>query len=262
MTNKKYELTDQSIELLGVTLRRIRALRDFGNVKKGELGGYVQSEDNLSHAGDAWVYDNAMVFDKARVIENAKVRHNAKVSDEAIISKKAIVEHDAHVYGRAILTDYALVASYAKVGGRAIIKDRAIVLGYAMVYGKAFIGGKSSIGGHYEVFENAEILIDPSALFLRNEAHIRGDARISSITDIVTIAPLGSQGYILTAYRSIKRRGIEVSIWGDLYTLKEFELYISHMRCTDTEIGQYRATIEFLKQFFSVNEGSKNHGRT
>ena len=107
MTNKKYELTDKSIEWSGVTLRRIRALRDFGNVKKGELGGYVQSEDNLSHAGNAWVYDNAMVF------------------DEAIISKKAIVEHDAHVYGKAILTDYALVASYAKVGGRAIIKDRA-----------------------------------------------------------------------------------------------------------------------------------------
>lgn len=45
----------------GRTLYRIKALRDFGDVEKGDLGGYIGSENNLSHCGNAWVYGNAEV---------------------------------------------------------------------------------------------------------------------------------------------------------------------------------------------------------
>ena len=56
---KKYELTDETIEVYGTALHRIKALKDFGNVKKGELGGYVESEHNLSQEGNCWVCGNA-----------------------------------------------------------------------------------------------------------------------------------------------------------------------------------------------------------
>lgn len=53
---KKYEiLYDQSIEINGRKLYRIRALCDFGAVKAGDIGGYVESESNLIHEGNAWV---------------------------------------------------------------------------------------------------------------------------------------------------------------------------------------------------------------
>jgi hypothetical protein len=39
---KKYELTKESIDLDGLTLYRIRALKDFGNVKRGDLGKYAR----------------------------------------------------------------------------------------------------------------------------------------------------------------------------------------------------------------------------
>lgn len=42
---------------------RIRALRDFSNVKAGDVGGFVTSEKNLSHKGDCWVSGNARVTD-------------------------------------------------------------------------------------------------------------------------------------------------------------------------------------------------------
>ena len=59
---KKFELDLSSkITILGVELFRIKALISFGNVEKGELGGYVEKEDNLSHYGNAWVYGNAEV---------------------------------------------------------------------------------------------------------------------------------------------------------------------------------------------------------
>lgn len=62
---------------------RIKALRDFANVKIGDLGGFLQSETNLSHDGNAWIYDNAMVYDKARVYDNAKIFNDANVHGSA-----------------------------------------------------------------------------------------------------------------------------------------------------------------------------------
>lgn len=59
---KKYELTEETFTVFGKTLYRIRAVRDFGSVKTGEFGGYIEKEENLSHFGDAWVYGNAEVF--------------------------------------------------------------------------------------------------------------------------------------------------------------------------------------------------------
>ncbi|WP_375607463.1 MULTISPECIES: hypothetical protein [unclassified Bartonella] len=65
---KKYELTDEKAEFKGVTLHRIRALRDFGKVKKGDLGGFIEKEKNLGHDGNCWVYDDAKVLERATII--------------------------------------------------------------------------------------------------------------------------------------------------------------------------------------------------
>lgn len=56
---KKFELTSEFVTFLGKKLFRIKALISFGNVKEGELGGYVEKEENLDQSGDAWVYGNA-----------------------------------------------------------------------------------------------------------------------------------------------------------------------------------------------------------
>ena len=76
---KKYELTEETFTVFGKTLYRIRAVRDFGSVKTGEFGGYIEKEENLSHFGDAWVYGNAKVYGDARVSGNARVYGNAEV---------------------------------------------------------------------------------------------------------------------------------------------------------------------------------------
>ena len=77
--NKKYELTDETQEWNGRTLHRIRALADFGDVKAGELGGWIEKEENLSHNGNAWVYGDAWVCGDARVCGDAQVWGNAEI---------------------------------------------------------------------------------------------------------------------------------------------------------------------------------------
>ena len=74
---KKFELTTDFITVFGIKLFRIKSLISFGNVKEGELGGYVEKEENLSHEGNAWVYGNARVYGDAMVSGNARVYGDA-----------------------------------------------------------------------------------------------------------------------------------------------------------------------------------------
>ena len=83
---KKYRLlVDETITVSGRTLYRIEALKDFASVKKGNKGGYIESEDNLSHVGNCWVFDNALVYDNSLVRDNALVCDNTRVLGNARI---------------------------------------------------------------------------------------------------------------------------------------------------------------------------------
>ena len=59
----KYILTDVSVDVMGKKLFQIKAIRSFGNVKEGDIGGYIESEKNLAQiSGDAWIYGDARIF--------------------------------------------------------------------------------------------------------------------------------------------------------------------------------------------------------
>lgn len=89
---KKFELTTEFItNFLGIKLFRIKALVKFGDVKKGELGGFVEKEENLEHYGNAWVYGGAKVYEKAWLYGNAKVYGNALVHGDEEVSGNAEV---------------------------------------------------------------------------------------------------------------------------------------------------------------------------
>ena len=70
---KKFELTAEFVtNIFGKKLFRIKALMAFGDVEEGELGGYLEKEENLDHDGDAWVSGNAQVYGNARVSGDAE----------------------------------------------------------------------------------------------------------------------------------------------------------------------------------------------
>lgn len=58
---KKFELTSEFVTFLGKKLFRIKALVSFGDVEEGELGGFVEKEENLDQSGDAWVSGDAHI---------------------------------------------------------------------------------------------------------------------------------------------------------------------------------------------------------
>ena len=63
----KYKLSEETLEIDSHVLHRIIALRDFGEVKKGDIGGWIEGQENLSHDDDCWVYGDAKVYGKADV---------------------------------------------------------------------------------------------------------------------------------------------------------------------------------------------------
>ena len=87
---KKFELTAEFVKnVFGKKMFRIKALVAFGDVEKGELGGFIEKENNLSHSGDAWVYGDAQVSGDAWVSGNAQVSGNAWVSGNALVYDNA-----------------------------------------------------------------------------------------------------------------------------------------------------------------------------
>ena len=130
---------------------RIIALKDFLNIKKGDRGGLIDNEDNLSQEGDCWIYLTAKVSGDARVYDNAKVWRFAKVSG------------NAKVYGDARVYDYAMISDCACVSGKAMISDGVEVYGDAVISGNAFVCKKA------RVYENAKVY---------GEAQVYGDVEV------------------------------------------------------------------------------------
>ena len=73
MKNDKFELTKETKYWFGTTLYRIKALKAFGSVEKGELGGFIEKEANIESAGNAWVFGHAQVSGNAFVYGKLKL---------------------------------------------------------------------------------------------------------------------------------------------------------------------------------------------
>ena len=187
---KKYELTSETKDVDGHVLHRIRALRDFGDFRKGTLGGWIESERNLSQTGDAWVGDNAEVYGNALVYGNAWVYDNAKVSDNAEVYGNAWVYDNAKVY------DDAEVYDDACVGGNAEVSGDAWVFGNAEVSGTAWVCGNAEVCGVAEVYGTA---------WVSGNAKVCGDAHIGTNADYAVYKNTWSSGRWFTYTRSNKK---------------------------------------------------------
>lgn len=174
---RKYILTGE-IKKLGLhILHRIKAVKDFGDIHEGDLGGWIEYEYNLSQFGNCWIYDDAMVFDEAKIFGDAKIHDKVVIHEWAIVSQKAAVTDNATVSGHAIITGEALVSDEAKV------------------YGRAYVSGNAFINEKVWIFDNAWVYGHANVC---NNAIICGDAKIESDEDYVVFKNTWSSGRYFT----------------------------------------------------------------
>lgn len=212
MCERKYELTDETKTLSdGTVLHRIRAVRDFGSkeltkIHTGDLGGWVDGEDRLSHEGNAWIYDDAQAYGDSQVLGDAHVFGNAKVYDHARVygcakvggtacvyerSKvcgRSSVNGNAHVYGVAVVSGDAFVCGSARIYKSAYINGNVIVRGSARVYGKVWVFGYAQIYGDAEIYGDARVY---ESAQVYNHAQVHGDVRLCGAAIICGDAQVG-----------------------------------------------------------------------
>ena len=153
--NKKYEITDIAHPVYP-ELHRIRALRQVReDVPAGELGGFVQSEANLSQGNDeAWLYDDSVSRDEACVCDDARLYEQAMAQDLALARGSVIMYGNAIACDNAIVTggricNGALVCGNARVRENTVTHIAPVVAGHCVVMGdlagKVVVSGSGSI---------------------------------------------------------------------------------------------------------------------
>lgn len=247
-TNKprKYELTDDTIKNVGHTLHRIKALVDINDtVKAGTIGGWIESEKNLSHTGSCWVYDDAKVLEDASIHNDAKVRGNAKVFGRAEVRDDADVYDNAVVCDSAKVDDNARVCGNAWIAGNAWVYDNAVVRGctsvrdHVLVYGDAVVSGKAWIHEMARIFGDCNV---SGCATVRSKAVV-ADGEILNTRDIITVGPIGSRADYVT-YNKVSGTVCVGCFQG---TLDEFEKAVK-AKHGDNEHGKdYAHFIAYIK---------------
>lgn len=159
---KKYQLTTNTYQIGSHILYQIQALIDIPkyNVKKGDLGGYIESEENLSHEKNSWVSQYAKVYQNARVYGNAFVS-SAEISGNVQIFENAKIYSELGIFGNG----GGLFDGNAKIYGNARIKTDGIVY----------------VGDDVELFGNTDIT---NKFYLGSDIHFSGKAKIGGNSKI------------------------------------------------------------------------------
>ena len=208
--NKKFKvLVRNTQKVINTTLHRIKALKDFTladgtEIKKGDLGGWVESENNLSQFGNSWI------LGEARVFENAVVRNDAIVRGMATVCGNAQILHNARVFGNAWVHGDSTVSECSKIHGHSLIEggricghaniydyasvmDGAVVYGWAQVFGHAFISNGATVCDTVSISGYTPIT---------DEIIVSGDAKIESQYDVIWFKNIWSSGRTFTYTRS------------------------------------------------------------
>ena len=197
-----YKLTNNStVNSLGFTVYQIVATIDSMFAKKGELGGWVESEyvrgGELRIQGNAWIDGNAQLFSNAKIMDNVFISGNSRILDNVIISGNVQVLGSL-LYGdikvsdnvevvNSEIHDTAKIYGNAKILNQSEISGNAQVFDFAEVHGKTHIGGDAKIFGKAKVYD-ASVVSGKAQVFgfaeVYGKTHIYGNAKLSGNTKV------------------------------------------------------------------------------
>ena len=173
---KKYELIKETETCSRRRIMyRIRALKDFSDIKAGDVGGWVCSEDNLSQEGDCWIYDNAKCLDNSRVYDNAMMFDNAimfghsAMYDNAVMLNNSIMYDNSKMFNKAKMFDKSIMCNNAEMCGNATMYDSSVMYDNskmfnnskmydeARMYNNAVMFNDSKMFGNSKMYNNAKM---------------------------------------------------------------------------------------------------------
>ena len=131
-----------------------------------EKGGFIESEENLSHEGNCWVGGNAIVYGSSRVsddaivdeetmVEDSKINGYAYIHENAVVLDGSIIDGNAEIYGNAII-QCSIISNYARIYGNTKV-DTSNIFDYAEIFGTATVSD-STITGYTKIYSDANVI--------------------------------------------------------------------------------------------------------
>lgn len=177
MEQKKYKLTEETMRFNDVMLHRIKALKDFGDVEAGELGGWVEAERNLSQKGNCWITTDAKAYANAKICDNAVLSWNAiacentSICDNALISD-AVIRGFTYLCGNVEVSGKSVIGGYARLHGNVIVIGAKVidaeVYGNVIIYDGAYVHGRIKIDGNAYISNGAEVCKTDDYIVFKN----------------------------------------------------------------------------------------------
>ena len=245
---KKYEIIKgDHINYDGHTLYRIRALKDFTaiiscGVSKYELGGYIESEDNLSQEDNSWVYYPAKVYGNSSINGSVEIESGAVIKDTTIEGIDIRISDAAKITDSSIKSNntiiYNATISHARIVGNIIRICDGPIIQYCVINGIYIYITENAIVKHTSIFSHY---------------HIAKNALVKSENDILIIGPIGCRGGMTTFYNT--KHGIYVCCGCFNGSINNFIMAVKKTHKDDEFYREtYLAAARFVKEYFKQSK--------
>lgn len=247
-------ISDGEMSIVEIKLYRIQALKTFTKpggynpvVHVGELGGYVESEVNLSQEGTCWL------FDRARVKDGGKVLDDAIVYDKCLVSKNSIVRGGSVVGGHCFITNQSVIID-SRLEGNVIVNGHSTVHSGAYLYGEIGVD-QSDVGNLVNLIGRISVKKSRITAPIELSGDYELNFDVSDNNDIVgyvinlrtdrSVSPIYSHCYLTASTKE------------DIWSERNFkgtgeELIESFSRIDPERIGYYCNLVEFHKKQYNL----------
>ena len=146
--DKKYEITSEAHPAFP-RCHRIRALRDIPEigVKKGDLGGFVESEENLSQTGNCWIFDSAIAMDNAWVMDNAQMHGHSQMFGNSKMFESSRMWDNSQMFDDSQMWGSSRMSGNSKMFDNAKMWDDSQMFGSSRISGDSKMFGNSKLTG-------------------------------------------------------------------------------------------------------------------
>jgi carbonic anhydrase/acetyltransferase-like protein (isoleucine patch superfamily) len=215
-TASKYRLTKETRQTEdGTTLYRIQALVDFGTVRRGDLGGWIEDEACLSQQGYCWAFGDSQVYG------------------------------DSALYGNAVLEDKAVLRGRSRMHGNIRAKDSVLIENGCDIFGESgelcgttHVKNGVTIGGCHTIIDS----------FLTNGAVVSDMAyiRVSTVDGACVSHAASLDG-------GVYAKGPDVSISGNALVANA-GIYDSAVIDGNATVGNFGRMTAFAERIYVHND--------
>ena len=249
----KYCILEERKGFLNKEVNRIMAMRSFlvrGHilVVMGDIGGYVEKEDNLSQKGNCWIDGDSMALDDSKISGDSYLHGHVLTIGNATVSGNAFIKDGCTVTGDAVIDGDVCITSNSHVSGKSKVTGKVRLFTGVRVTGKSVLDGNIKLSGVINV-RNSKLTgdINLAGYFCFNEIDIAGDSEFVTYRINVSVKD-SDKNYDYLLASTVK----------DYWSTREFhgtseELYEHVKESNEDNCFYFHKLIEMHKHLYDLN---------